>query len=110
MFLILMYLAAGVFLLRVIDVLMEVSGSVPISGTFPFWTHKSLCFEPYPAAKIGLYPLQGHHPENRMLHNVIHYGLTTIEPLQVGATHIVPADFTAAFLSSPAANHLFQCD
>jgi saccharopine dehydrogenase-like NADP-dependent oxidoreductase len=48
--------------------------------------------------------------ENRMLHNVIHYGLTTIEPLQVGATHIVPADFTAAFLSSPAANHLFQCD
>jgi saccharopine dehydrogenase-like NADP-dependent oxidoreductase len=47
---------------------------------------------------------------NRMLHNVIRYGLTTIEPLQVGATHIVPADFTAAFLSSPAADHLFQCD
>ena len=36
-------------------------GSVPVSGTFPFWTHKSLCFEPYPAAKFGLYPLQGHH-------------------------------------------------
>jgi saccharopine dehydrogenase-like NADP-dependent oxidoreductase len=47
---------------------------------------------------------------NRMLHNVIRYGLTTIEPLQVGATHIVLADFTAAFLSSPAADHLFQCD
>src|SRR6266705_1997528 len=25
-------------------------GSVPISGTFSLWTHKSLCFEPYPAA------------------------------------------------------------
>ena len=37
-------------------------GSVPLSGTFPFWTHKSLRFEPYPAVKIGLYPLQGHHP------------------------------------------------
>ena len=32
-------------------------GSVPISGTFPFWTHKSLCFEAYPAVKMGLYPL-----------------------------------------------------
>src|SRR5262245_24543997 len=40
-------------------------GSVPISGTFPFWRHKSLCFELYPAAKIGLYPLQGHHPPPR---------------------------------------------
>jgi SAM-dependent methyltransferase len=38
-------------------------GSVPISGTCPFWTHKSLCFETYPAVKIGLYPLQGHYPK-----------------------------------------------
>jgi len=38
-------------------------GGVPLSGTCPFWTHKSLCFEPYPAAKIDLYPLQGHHLE-----------------------------------------------
>ena len=38
-------------------------GSVPIAGTFPFWTHKSLCFETYPAGKIGLYPLQGHYPQ-----------------------------------------------
>jgi hypothetical protein len=37
-------------------------GSVPISGTVPFWTPKSLCFETYPAVKIGLYPLQGHYP------------------------------------------------
>jgi saccharopine dehydrogenase-like NADP-dependent oxidoreductase len=46
---------------------------------------------------------------NRVLHNVIRYGFTATEPLQVGATHIIPADFTAAFLSSPAADHLFQC-
>ena len=46
---------------KTIKRLIKKNGSVPISGTFPFWTHKSLCFEPYPAAKIGLYPLQGHH-------------------------------------------------
>ena len=36
-------------------------GSVPIAGTCPFWTHKSLYFETYSAGKIGLYPLQGHY-------------------------------------------------
>ena len=38
-------------------------GSVPLSGTCSFWTHKSLCFEAYPAVKMGLYPLQGHYPK-----------------------------------------------
>jgi hypothetical protein len=39
----------------------KIAGSVPISGTFPFWTHQSLCFEAYPAVKMALYPLQGHY-------------------------------------------------
>ena len=42
-------------------------GSVPLSGTVPFWTHKSLCFETYPAVKMGLYPLQGHYLKVEML-------------------------------------------
>jgi saccharopine dehydrogenase-like NADP-dependent oxidoreductase len=45
---------------------------------------------------------------NRVLHDVIRYGLTATEPLQVSAAHIIPADFTAAFLSSPTSDHLFQ--
>src|SRR5262245_37324732 len=48
-------------------------------------------------------------PVNHVLHNIIRYGFTATEPLPVGVTHIIPADFTAAFLSSPAADHLFQC-
>ena len=40
---------------------LQEGGSVPISGTFPFWTHKSLCFEAYPAVKMALHPLQGHY-------------------------------------------------
>lgn len=45
---------------------------------------------------------------NRVLHDAIRYGLTSREPIRVGSTDITPADFTAAFLSSPAADHLFQ--
>jgi saccharopine dehydrogenase-like NADP-dependent oxidoreductase len=45
---------------------------------------------------------------NRVLQDVIRYGLTATDPLQVGATHVIPADFTAAFLSSPTADRLFQ--
>ena len=45
---------------------------------------------------------------NRVLHDVIRYGFTATEPIRVGSTHITPADFTAAFLSSPAADHVFQ--
>ena len=40
--------------------------------------------------------------------DVIRYGFTATEPIRVGSTHITPADFTAAFLSSPAADHVFQ--
>jgi saccharopine dehydrogenase-like NADP-dependent oxidoreductase len=46
---------------------------------------------------------------NRVLHDAIRYGLTSHEPIRVGSTDVTPADFTAAFLSSPAADHLFQC-
>jgi saccharopine dehydrogenase-like NADP-dependent oxidoreductase len=45
---------------------------------------------------------------NRLLHDVIRYGLGTPESIRVGAIDIVPAEFTAAFLSSPATDHLFQ--
>jgi saccharopine dehydrogenase-like NADP-dependent oxidoreductase len=45
---------------------------------------------------------------NRLLCDLIRYGLTGAEPVHVGATPVVPAEFTAAFLSSPAADHLFQ--
>jgi len=47
---------------------------------------------------------------NRVLHDVIRYGFTATEPIRVGSTHITPADFTAAFLSSPAADHVFQAE
>jgi saccharopine dehydrogenase-like NADP-dependent oxidoreductase len=45
---------------------------------------------------------------NVVLRDVIRYGLTGTEPLTVGTTRLTPAEFTAAFLSSPAADHLFQ--
>ena len=45
---------------------------------------------------------------NRLLHDVIRYGLTATDAIRVGSCEIVPAEFTAAFLSSPAADHLFQ--
>lgn len=45
---------------------------------------------------------------NRLLHDVIRYGLTTGDPIRVGTSDVIPAEFTAAFLASPAADHLFQ--
>lgn len=45
---------------------------------------------------------------NRLLRDVIRYGLTSTDPVRVGSSDVVPAEFTAAFLSSPAADHLFQ--
>src|SRR5262249_15303154 len=44
----------------------------------------------------------------RVLHDVMRYGVTATEPIQVGSPSITPADFTAAFLSSSAADHVFQ--
>lgn len=45
---------------------------------------------------------------NRLLRDVIRYGLTSSDPIRVGSLDVVPAEFTAAFLASPAADHLFQ--
>jgi hypothetical protein len=39
---------------------------------------------------------------NRVLHNVIRYGFTATEPLQVGGTPIIPVHYRTLVLSSLA--------
>lgn len=45
---------------------------------------------------------------NRLLHDVIRYDFAATESICVGAIDIAPAEFTAALLSAPATDHLFQ--